>query len=91
MNRESAILQNSVINSNQFKFAWLMEIFAYPAVNIFALISGYIYYNNDKVKNILSKVFKLWITIVIYGLLITLIYNLFTNAEIGFKEYLIKL
>ncbi|MBQ3816681.1 MAG: phosphatidate cytidylyltransferase, partial [Clostridia bacterium] len=33
------ILKNAVINSNQYKFAWFMEIFAYCAVDIFALFS----------------------------------------------------
>ena len=85
------ILQNAVIDSSQYKFSWLIEIIAYPAVNIFALISGYIYYKNEKVKNILSNVFKLWIVIVFYGMLITVIFHLFTETNITYSDYLMNL
>lgn len=85
------ILETAVLNSTQYKFSWLLEIIAYPAVDLFALISGYVYYKNEKVKNILTNVIKLWIGIVFYGLIITLLFDLFSKYQIGFNDYLINI
>lgn len=85
------ILEHAVINSSQYKMSWLLEIITYPAVDIFALISGYIYYQNEKVKKVLSNVFKLWVTIVFYGLLITLLFDVFSKLPIEFNDYLINI
>ena len=35
-------------DSGLYKAAWLIEIFCYGAVNIFALISGYVGYRDEK-------------------------------------------
>ena len=39
---QGGILFNTAVGSSQYKVAWLLEIFAYGAVDIFALISGYV-------------------------------------------------
>ena len=52
---QGGILQNSSQNSAVHWVAWFLEIFAYCAVNCFALISGYIMVNKSiKLKNIIK-------------------------------------
>ena len=49
------VLKNTIIDSPQYKFAWFLEIFAYCAVDVFALISGYVSYTNKEKKTNYSK------------------------------------
>ena len=82
------VLANTLINSSQYKLSWLLEIMAYPAVNIFGLISGYVYYNNGKVKKVFFSCFKLWVSIVFYCLIITLLFDIFSSIDIKPIDYL---
>jgi len=67
------ILQNTIVNSNQYKFFWFVEIICYIAVDVFALISGYVFFTREK-KNIkFSKYLNLWLQVVFYGVVICLI------------------
>lgn len=57
-----------------FSLVWFLEILAYPAVNCFVLISGFVGYKEDnpfpKIKNIISLVF----TVAFYSISIFLIF-----------------
>lgn len=78
-------------NSIQYKTIWLTEIFAYCAVNIFALISGYVAYSDKEIKIRYSKYVKLWLKVVFYGILITFIFDCLKPNIISTKEYLMDL
>lgn len=64
--------------SLKYWLVWLFEIFCIGAVNIYALISGFVgYCNSPKPK----KLFNLWLKIVFYSIWITLlIFILFPGA-----------
>ncbi len=78
------LLGHTIINSSQYKTVWLLEIIAFCAVDIFALISGYVSYNK---KTKLKNYFKLWFTVVYYCLLIVLIYQIINPDIIKVNDY----
>ena len=82
------LLMGTTINTPQYKIVWFLEILAYPAVDIFALISGYVYYKNNKIKKVFYNWFKLWIAIVFYFLLCSFIFNIFTDVSVLKIDYL---
>ncbi len=82
------VLYSTVIDSSQYKYVWLLEIVAYPAVDLFALISGYVYYENEKVNKSLYSCFKIWISVVFYCLLITILFDIFSDLQIGVIDYI---
>ena len=63
------IIYNATVNSIQYKTSWLMEIICYCAVDIFALISGYVAYSNSYKKTNYANYVILWLEIVFYGIL----------------------
>lgn len=76
----------SSLSPATFSIVWFFELLAYPAVNCFVLISGYIGYRGDKVfpkiKNILSLLF----TVLFYSISITAIFLLCGPKPLGLKE-----
>ena len=88
---QGGILQSVAINSIQYKFAWFIEICAYCAVNIFALISGYVSYTDKEKKVKYSNYINIWLQIVFYGLLVTLIFDIINPLLVSTKDYLIVL
>lgn len=57
-----------------FFIVWIMQIFAYVAVNCYGLISGYIGLGSESK---LSKIALLWLQVLFYTLVITVCFNLF--------------
>lgn len=88
---QGGILNNAKIDSIQYKFAWFIEICSYCAVNIFALISGYVSYTNKEKKVKYSNYIYNWLQIVFYGLIVTLIFDLINTSLVSKKDYLIVL
>ena len=79
------ILRNVVVDSAQYKFAWLLEIIAYCAVDIFALVSGYVSYDKkSKTKNYIN----LWFQVVFYSLVIVLLFQIINPSIITEKDYI---
>lgn len=63
-----------------FFIVWILEIIAYSAVDIFALITGYLCYKKDfKITNMLY----IWISLLFYSYLILLIYYFFVSKNIS--------
>lgn len=67
---QGGILASVTPNSPQFHIAWILEIACFCAVNIYALISGYVL--SDKPFR-LSRLINLWFSIVFYTVTITFI------------------
>ena len=88
---QGGVLSNTALNSVQYKFSWLLEIFAYCAVDIFALISGYVSYNGKEKKTNYSKYINIWLQVVFYGLLVTLIFNIISPEIVSRRDYFIVL
>lgn len=82
------ILNNVVQNSQQYKAAWLLEIYAYVAVDIFALISGYVLYSEENKKVKFSNYFNLWCEVVFYGILTTTIFWIVIPNRIDVNDFI---
>lgn len=69
------VLEHAIDLSLNDTVAWFIEILCYPAVNLFALTTGYLCIDRKfKYKNICS----LWILVFFYSILITLIFKGFS-------------
>lgn len=80
---------NQVTAIDKFAVAWFIEIAAYCAVNCYALISGYVGFSKEPKKYKYYKYIVLWLQVVFYGVIITLIFNKI-NPELVSKKELIK-
>lgn len=69
-----------------FSLAWLLEIIAYPAVNCFILISGFVGYRAEKYYPKLSNLLYLFITALFYSVTICLILKHFYPLAISEKD-----
>ena len=49
-----------------FSAIWFLEIFAYPAVNCFVLISGFVGYRGDNYTLRLRNIISMFFTVVFY-------------------------
>ena len=85
---KGGILANAIVNSSQYKLAWFIEIFAYPAVDIFALISGYVSYTKEEKEVNYSKYLNLWFQVVFYGLLANIVFNIINPSLVPIKSYI---
>ena len=84
---QGGILGNAVLNSPQYKLAWFMEIFAYCAVDIFALISGYVSYTGQEKKIKIKRYLDIWLQVVFYGLVVTFLFNIFKPELVTKNDY----
>lgn len=84
------ILSNSIVNSSQYKITWMLEIICFCAVDIFALISGYVSYREEESKVKYSNYINIWFQVVFYGLLITIIFDIFNISDISISNYIIS-
>lgn len=71
------ILAAAQAGSAQYHTAWFLEIWTYCAVDIFALISGYVSYSDQHKPVRWSNYLLLWLQVVFYGAGVTLAFNFF--------------
>lgn len=69
-----------------FAAAWFLEIVAYPAVNCFVLISGFVGYRGEKYYPKLKNIISLFFTVLFYSALICLTVKIIYPNEIGIKD-----
>lgn len=72
-----------------FSVSWFLEIAAYPAVNCFVMISGFVGYREGKYYSKLNNLFSLLFTALFYSVIITLSLKFIIHYPIG-KIDLIK-
>lgn len=72
----------------RYAVAWLLETMAYPAVNCFVLISGYVGFRNDEYKLKIKNLLVLWLTVWFYSVSITCIFRLLHPSEITSAQVL---
>lgn len=85
---QGGILNNLLVHSVKYKLVWLIEIIAYPAVNIFAIISGYVGYSDRKKEIKYANYIKLWLEVVFYSLLITILFDMFLPNAVICTDYI---
>lgn len=83
---QGGILANVTPGTMQYKCSWMVEIIAFCAVNIFALISGYVMYDKKDIK--LSSYINLWFQVVFYGLIVTLIFDIADTTVATRSDYI---
>lgn len=66
---QGGILASATINTPHYHIAWFLEIVCFCAVNIYALISGFVLYEK---QFRLSRLINLWFVVVFYTTAITL-------------------
>lgn len=64
-----------------------MLVLTYGAVDIFALISGYVSYSEKEKKYSFSNVIYLWFITIFYGVFITIMYHISKPDVITWKDY----
>lgn len=80
------VLETAAEGSITYKTAWAVEIAAFGAVNIFAIISGYVSYSEtDKPIN-LKNYLSLWTQIVFYGVILTVLFNFKYPADVSKRD-----
>lgn len=76
-------------NSNLgYTIVWLMEIIAYPAVNCFVLISGFVGFKGEKYYPKFNNILSLFFTVIFYSIIICLIFKFACPDMIGKKDFL---
>lgn len=86
---QGGLLSNTIVNSSQYKLVWFIEICSYVSVNVFALISGYVIYKEEERKFKISNYINLWLQIVFYGFVITILFNIFASSvQINLEAYI---
>ena len=83
------ILSNAETGTMYYYVSWFLQVLAYPAVNIFALISGYVSYKDSKSGYNIRRYISLWLQVVFYDLIIAIIYNAIHPNLVAKKDILL--
>lgn len=73
--------------SYQYAVAWLLEILAYCAVDIFGVISGYVGYRENGKHIHYAGYLELWLEVVAYGLAVTLLVSILRPELVTGKNF----
>ena len=81
---QGGVLDAAVFKSAQYEAAWFLEIAAYPAVNCYALISGYV---GISAKYKYQNIIMLWLRVAFYTLSITLLYSILVPGAVSLTDW----
>ena len=82
------VLETAEIGSAHYKAAWFLEIWAYCAVDVFGIISGYVGFSPEKKKRSYAPLALLWLQVVFYNAAVAGFYALVQHREIQGAEVL---
>lgn len=82
---QGGLLAATEVLSPRYEAAWLLELAAYCAVNCFALISGYVGYGT---KYRYASLLLLWLRVVYYSIIITVVFSVFLPSATGFSSWI---
>ena len=82
--------QGGVLNATEpfngnYIVAWVVMILTYCAVNCYALISGYV---GVEAKFSYHRLLVLWLGVVFYTIIITVVFHLFKPGSVGLMNYI---
>lgn len=80
--RQGGIFLELGEGGGKYLSAWFLESWALPAVDIFALISGYVGYSEEKRPFAFSRYAELWLQVVFYALGLGLLYYFFSPVQV---------
>ncbi len=69
-----------------YRFIWYLDTWTYCCVDIFALITGYVYYSDEKRSHRFSNLFNLWLQVFFYSISIAVFYKIRHPELISFGD-----
>ena len=78
----------SVATGIKYNISWLFEIIAYSAVNVFAIITGYVNFTDEEKEFNYFKYIKFWIPVCFYSVINYVAVSLYTMHSINLIELL---
>lgn len=87
---KGGILKAAEVGSAQYSVAWFMELWAYGAVNIFGIISGYVGFSEKEKKFNYGNYIIMWLQVVVIGVGAALVFYL-KDPELVTRKELWKL
>lgn len=72
-------------NMSVYRSYWLLEIVAYGAVNMFAIISGYVGYRDSEKEHKWSSLLSIWAQAVFYGVIVSLAFKLAAPQSVAWR------
>lgn len=84
---QGGVLTNAAAGTMTYRAAWLMEIWAYCAVDIFALISGYVGYSEKPKRIRIASWITMWLQVVYVGLLCTAVFHIVMPETVHASDY----
>lgn len=73
-----------------YAVSWFLEILAYPSVNCFVLVSGFVGYREKRYYPKLRNIIQLFLTVLFYSVLLCLAIKAFYPNQIGMKDIVIS-
>lgn len=73
-------------NMSVYRAYWFLEIIACGAVNMFAMISGYVSYREEEKKRKWSSLLSIWFQAIFYGAAITLAFKLINPETVSWYD-----
>ena len=83
------VLSNVKTNAG-YAVVWFLEILAYPSVNCFILVSGFVGYREKRYYPRLRNILQLFLTVLFYSVLLCLAIKAFYPEQIGMKDIIIS-
>lgn len=82
---QGGILNASGRFTSQYEAGWLLQTMAFCAVNVYALISGYVWvYAKYRYRNLI----ELWLQVIFYTILITTLYGVLVPSSVSAMEWI---
>lgn len=73
---KGGILKAAEAGTAQYELSWFVELWAYGAVNIFGIISGYVGFSEKEKKFNYANYLTMWLQVVVYGVGASLVFYL---------------
>lgn len=84
---QGGVLYEAKQFSSQYMIAWFLEVMVVAAVNIYAIISGYVGY---EAKWKISRIINLWMQVFFYSVILAIIFMALYPEDFLTKVYLMK-
>ena len=82
------IIENARVGSWVYYLAWILEIIFYCSVNIFSMLTGYLYVDKNEIKK--KSIVNLWMITLFYSLLMLSIFRVFKPSVFVNKKMYIN-
>lgn len=84
---KGGVLKATELGTAQYNLVWFMELWAYGAVNIFGIISGYVGYSDKEKKFNYANYITMWLQVVFFGVAASLFFYFKDPELVTRKEF----